>query len=91
VGQFLTLRSRKVIEKVAPIYPSIALNMHITGTVKVEARVSSAGIVQSVEVKGGHPLLAQAAAEAVTKWKWVPSTHETEEPVEVKFGSQTTE
>jgi TonB family protein len=78
---------RKVVEKVQPAYPTVARNMHITGTVKVEATVNSNGSVKSVEIKGGHPMLAQAAADAVTKWRWAPSGHETLEPVQVSFGT----
>jgi TonB family protein len=80
--------ARKIIEKVVPAYPAVARNMHISGTVKLEALVSAAGIVKSIEVRGGHPMLAQAAADAVTKWRWDASSHETYETVEVKFGSQ---
>jgi TonB family protein len=80
--------TRKVVERVAPAYPTVARNMHISGTVKVEAIVASNGTVKSIEIKGGHPMLAQAAADAVTKWKWAPATHETAEPVQVTFGSQ---
>jgi hypothetical protein len=49
--------------------------------VKVEAVVAPDGSAKTVEIKGGHPLLAQAAHDAVQKWKWVPApkqTHETD-------------
>jgi TonB family protein len=77
--------SRKVMNKVMPTYPSVARTMGIRGSVKVEVQVAPNGTVKSVEVKGGHPMLAQAAADAVRKWKWVPATRETKEPVIVKF------
>jgi outer membrane biosynthesis protein TonB len=41
--------------------------------------------VKSVEVKGGHPLLAPAAQEAIRNWKFEPAPHETRETIEVKF------
>jgi membrane protein involved in colicin uptake len=47
--------------------------------------VAPNGTVKSLQIKGGHPVLAQAAADAVRKWKWVQATHETKEPVVVKF------
>jgi TonB family protein len=59
--------------------------MHISGNVKVEAVVAPNGKVKLVEIKGGHPVLAQAAADAVSRWKWEPADHESREPVEVKF------
>ncbi len=79
---------RRVLQRVSPAYPSVARNLHITGAVRVEALVGSNGTVKSVAIKGGHPMLAQAAAEAVAKWKWAPASHETEEPVLIDFTSQ---
>jgi len=46
------------------------------------------GVVKSVEVKGGHPVLVRAAQDAIYKWKWAPATHETREPIEVRFDPQ---
>jgi len=39
-------------------------------------------------VRGGHPILAEAAEKAIRKWRWQPAAHETREPVEVKFNPQ---
>jgi TonB family protein len=77
--------SRKIVTKVMPEYPALARVAHLSGIAKVEAKVGSNGRVESVEIRGGHPLLAQAAANAVSKWRWEPSGHETEEIVDVKF------
>jgi hypothetical protein len=38
-----------------------------------------------MQIKGGHPVLAQAAVNSVRRWKWEPAAHETHETVEVKF------
>ncbi len=76
---------RKVVLRVAPAYPDLARRMNLAGTVKVEAVVGNDGVVKSVGVKGGHPLLVQAATDAVRRWKWVPASHETVEPIEVRF------
>jgi TonB family protein len=77
--------SRRIVTKVAPTYPAVARRMQIQGNVKVAAVVAANGSVKSVEVKGGHPLLAQAAQQAVLEWKWEPSPRETREVVELKF------
>jgi TonB family protein len=79
---------RKVLNRVEPKYPAVAHNMQISGNVRVEALVAPNGKVKSVEVKGGHPILAQAALEAVREWKWEPSSRESREPVEIKFVRQ---
>src|ERR1019366_8896164 len=76
---------RKVVSKAVPEYPQIARNMHLGGTVKVDATVAANGTVKTVAVRGGPPILTGAAADAVRKWKWVAAAHETKEPVEVKF------
>jgi TonB family protein len=62
--------------------------MGLKGTVRVEAVVSSDGNVKAVEVKGGHPVLAQAAVSAIRKWKWEPAVRESREPVEVTFAAE---
>jgi len=77
--------SRRVVSRVSPEYPAVALTMRLAGTVKVEAVVQPNGTVKEVEIKGGHPVLAKAAAIAVRKWRWAPSGHETKELVEVRF------
>jgi TonB family protein len=62
--------------------------MNIRGVAKVEAQVAPNGTVKSVEVKGGHPILVQAAVTAVGHWKFEPAAHETKETVEIKFDPQ---
>jgi TonB family protein len=84
-SQDSTEGTRKVLTKVAPKYPPIARKMNITGVVRIEALVAPNGAVKSISVKGGHPLLAQAAQDSIRDWKWEPSSHETHELIEVKF------
>jgi len=76
---------RKVVNRVVPQYPELARTMNLRGTVRVEALVLPNGSVKSVEVRGGHPILAQAAESAIRKWRWQPAKTETREPIEVKF------
>jgi TonB family protein len=78
---------RQILERVIPRYPDLARSMALTGVVKIDVLVLPDGTVKSLEVKGGHPVLGQAAANAVRHWKWEPSAHESHEPVEVKFSS----
>lgn len=76
---------RKIVSKVAPQYPALARAAHLSGMAKLEAHVTSNGKVESIEIRGGHPLLVQAAVDAVNKWRWEPSGHETLEIVDVRF------
>jgi len=79
---------RRIVTRVAPKYPAVAHRLEIRGSVKVEAVVSANGTAKSVEVKGGHPMLAQAALDAVRDWKWEPASRETRELIEIKFDWQ---
>jgi TonB family protein len=80
--------ARKLVNHAAPAYPSLARNLALEGVVKVDALVNADGSVKTVDVKGGHPVLAQAAAKAVLNWKWEASTRESHEMVEVKFSPE---
>jgi TonB family protein len=76
---------RKIVSKIVPQYPPLARTMSIQGVVRADVLVAPNGTVKSVEVKGGHPLLCQAAQEALRQWKWSPAPHESHESVELRF------
>jgi TonB family protein len=76
---------RKRIRDPKPTYPSLARSMNLSGTVRLEATVAPNGAVKSIDVRGGNPLLAQAAQYTVREWKWEKLDHETTEIVEVRF------
>ncbi len=79
---------RKLIARTAARYPELARSMALQGVVKVDALVAPDGTVKSVEIKGGHPVLAQAAANTVRAWKWEPVARESHELVEVRFSPE---
>ena len=76
---------RKVVNHPPPPYPALARTMALAGVVKVDAVVTPDGTVKTLDVKGGHPVLAQAAAKTVRQWKWEPALHESHELVEIRF------
>ena len=76
---------RKIVSKVAPVYPEIASKIHITGIVKLEVVVAPSGKAKFTKVVGGSPILTQAAIEAVGKWRWAPAPQETKELIELNF------
>ena len=86
-GQEVSEGSRKVLNRLIPQCPEIARRMRIAGVVKAEVLVTPNGTVKNIEIKGGHPLLAQAAQMAIRKWKWEPTPHETRELLEIKFNN----
>ena len=71
-----------LLNKVQPVYPPLARQTRISGTVRLHAIISKDGSVQQLEVMSGHPLLVQAALDAVRQWKYRPTTLNGE-PVEV--------
>jgi len=87
-AQESTDAGRKVVLKTPAAYPTLAQSMNIRGVVKLEVRVAPNGIVKSIDVKGGHPILTQSAVTAVGHWKFEATSHETKELVEIKFDPQ---
>jgi TonB family protein len=77
--------TRKAKTKVAPMYPELAKRMSIAGVVKVQVVVAPNGSVKSTKVVGGHPLLVNAAVDAVKKWRFESASEETTGMVEFKF------
>ena len=79
---------RRAKSKVQPAYPDLARKMNITGTVKVQVTVTPNGTVKEAKVVGGHPVLANAALDAVRKWRFEPAAVETSGMVDFKFEPQ---
>ena len=71
-----------LINRVQPVYPPLARQTRVSGTVRLHAIISKDGSVQQLEVMTGHPLLVQAALDAVRQWRYRP-TLLNGEPVEV--------
>ena len=76
---------RKMTSKFVPLYPQLAHDMNLSGTVRVEAVVAPNGTVKSVSVLGGHPVLVQSAMDAVRRCKWESTPKETKELVILNF------
>jgi len=76
------VQNAMLINRVQPQYPPLARQTRISGTVRLHAIISKDGSVQQLEVLSGHPLLVQAALDAVRQWKYRP-TLLNGEPVEV--------
>src|SRR5712692_9441792 len=77
--------TRKAKTKVAPVYPDVARRMSITGTVRLAVVVAPNGVVKSTRAVGGHPILVNAAMDAMKKWKFEPAPIESSGIVEFKF------
>jgi TonB family protein len=77
--------ARKVKTRIAPNYPELAKRMSIRGVVKVQITVAPNGTVKNATLVGGHPVLANAALDAVKKWRYEANKEETTGIVEFRF------
>jgi TonB family protein len=84
-AQAQELLTRKVKTKVPPVYPDLARRMSISGIVKLSVVVAPNGTVKESKLVGGHPLLVNAALDAIKKWKFDPGSEESTGIVEFKF------
>jgi TonB family protein len=73
----LAAQERRAKDSVPPIYPEMAKSMHLAGTVKVQITITPQGQVRDAKIVGGHPLLADAAVKAISKWRYEPGPEET--------------
>ncbi len=85
IGALGQQAGRKAVYAPKPNYPQVLRANRIGGMVKLEVVVSPAGAVQKVSVKGGNPILAEAAASTVKSWKYSPADQTTIEEVDVRF------
>jgi protein TonB len=72
-----------LLRKIEPQYPPMAKVAHIQGDVLLAATISKSGVIENLHVVSGHPILAQAAMDAVKQWKYKPYLLNGE-PVEVE-------
>ena len=68
------IREPRRIHGGPPPYPELARRAHVEGKVVLECVIDERGRVKDVRVVSGHPLLADAAAEAVGAWTYTPTT-----------------
>lgn len=63
----------RVIFKPAPLYPRIAKDARVQGTVDIEAIIDAQGNVVQAHAMDGPGLLIEAALKAVSQWKYEPT------------------
>jgi TonB family protein len=68
---------RKAVKKVQPVYPELAKQMNLSGTVKVEVVIAANGAIKTERPVGGHPLLIKSATEALKDWRYEPGPETT--------------
>jgi periplasmic protein TonB len=61
-----------LLSRTNPTYPVIARTVHVSGTVILAATISAEGRIENLRVISGHPMLRQAAIDAVKTWRYRP-------------------
>lgn len=85
-----TVQTAKLINRVLPVYPALARQARVQGTVSLIAVIGTDGNVRELRVVSGHPLLVQAALQTVRQWVYKPTMLngfpvEVESPIDVHF------
>jgi protein TonB len=76
------VQAANLIRRVIPVYPPLAKQARIQGTVRFQAIIGKDGTIQNLQLVSGHPLLVAAAQQAVSQWVYRP-TLLNGDPVEV--------
>jgi TonB family protein len=67
------VQESKLLVKVNPVLPEKARQARVSGMVILQVLVNEDGEVADVKVLRGHPLLDDAAVEAVRQWRYSPT------------------
>lgn len=62
------VQAAQLVTKVDPVYPPLAVQARIQGTVRFTVVIDRDGHVVNVQLVSGHPLLVRAASDAVKQW-----------------------
>lgn len=67
------VKMARLLHRVDPVYPPIARQARISGTVELTGVIGIDGRIRELQVVHGHPFLAKAALEAVRQWTYEPT------------------
>jgi protein TonB len=67
------VQAAKLLHQIKPAYPQLARSARISGTVRLSAIIAMDGNIKNLRVIEGHPLLTQAALDAVRQWTYKPT------------------
>jgi protein TonB len=67
------LRMATPLHKVEPVYPQLAKQSRVSGTVELVGVLGTDGRIHELKVLRGHPLLINAALDAVRQWIFEPT------------------
>jgi TonB family protein len=65
-------QQKRLVREVRPIYPEVARNAGIEGTVSMRVLIGKEGRVEQINVVSGEPALRNVAIDAVRQWRYQP-------------------
>ena len=68
-----SLQAAKLVRKVSPVYPQVAIAGHVQGLVKFTAVISKEGTIANLQMMGGPSVFAKPAMDAVRQWVYQPT------------------
>jgi TonB family protein len=71
IGQ--EIAARELTYQVTPVYPQLARQAHISGTVVLHCVIGKDGAVTQLEYVSGPPMLMKSAMDAVRQWVYKPT------------------
>ncbi len=63
----------KLLRRILPPYPALARAARISGVVRLMGVIGTDGVIRKLDVVSGHPLLVEAAVNAVRQWVYRPT------------------
>jgi protein TonB len=72
-----------LLQRRDPVYPALAKQANVSGTVVLEATISKFGTIEGMHVLSGPVMLRQAAMNAVGSWRYKPYLLDSQ-PVDVQ-------
>lgn len=77
--------TRKIRNKVIPVYPELARRLKLVAIVKVQVTVAPSGAVLEAKPLGGHPLLIGPSVDAAKQFRYEPASESTTSILEFHF------
>jgi TonB family protein len=63
-----------LVQRVAPVYPLVARQQHVTGEVHISATIGKDGIPRNLKPINGDSRLIGAALTAISQWRYQPAS-----------------
>lgn len=68
-----TLEEARLVHRVEPVYPALARQARVSGTVELAGVIGTNGEIRELRVVSGPALLVQSALNAVRQWVYQPT------------------